>query len=229
MFAQVAIDSGGDLVLDYRVSHEHVGNLAVGSLVSVPLGRRVANGIVLGLSSEPSTPDLAAEKVRTCYKLLYPTPVISRDLVELGDWVAAYYGAPRQIVLRSFVPAGVWKGGVRSVMQTWLVLTKGATTESLQHAPRRQEIVQALQNAVAKELPLEALGGKRSATPALARKMEKDQLLKIDLRPTGNPLHGNDDVVPVEPHEPNAEQAAAIAVIAQLLQERLRGHCCCSG
>lgn len=219
MFAQVAIDSGGDLVLDYRVPHEHAGKLAVGSLVSVPLGKRVANGIVLSLSAKPSTPGLAAEKVRPFYKLLFPTPVIDQNLVELGDWVASYYAAPRQVVLRLFVPAGVWKGGVRSAMTTWLLLSDGVSIDSLGRSPRQREIVLALEAAPSRELPLEKLPGKRSGTLSMARKMEKEGLLRVELRPSGDPLHGDDGIVSVEPPEPNAEQVVAIKRISELLQE----------
>ena len=111
VFAQVAIDSGGELILDYRVPDENPAKPAVGSLISVPLGKRVARGIVISLSEQPSTPGLAVEKIRPYHRLLFPTPVIDPELSELGDWVASYYGSSRQAVLRSFVPSGVWKGG----------------------------------------------------------------------------------------------------------------------
>jgi len=220
VFVQVAIDSGGDLLLDYRIPAQIDGVVAIGSLVSVPLGRRASKGIVLGFGDTPSTPGFPIEKIKPFYKLLHPTPVIDSKLVELSNWVASYYGAPLQVVLRSLVPSGAWKGGVRSAMENWLTLAETTSSADLNRAPRQREIAEALEAAPDRSLPLPSISGDRSKNLTIARKMEKAGLLKVDLRPTNESLlPQTDEVVNVKPPTPNAEQVVAISQISKLLAE----------
>jgi len=217
LFAHVAIDTGGELLLDYRVPAQLIGQVVPGSLVNVPLGRRPAKGIVLAVSEQPSSRDFPVERIKPLYSLLHERAVVDAKLIELADWVANYYGSPLQNVLRSFVPGPVWKGGIRTaMMEPWLTFTEPG---QVGRGPLQKAIVEALEGAGIEGLPVGALAGDRSKNLAAARRMEKAGMLVIEERPVVAPSASGVGMAEVHAPTPNAEQVVAINRIEELLEE----------
>jgi primosomal protein N' (replication factor Y) len=71
----------------------------------VPFGNRAVTGVVV---AEPASASAASATgaVRAIESLLDAEPAVSRELVELAGFVAAYYEAPLGEVLRAALPAG---------------------------------------------------------------------------------------------------------------------------
>ena len=70
-----------------------------GCRVRVPFGARKLTGVVFRTHCDPSTPEK-----REVLALLDQEPVLDRDLLQLGQWVAEYYCAPLGEVLKSMLP-----------------------------------------------------------------------------------------------------------------------------
>lgn len=89
----------------YRV--EGGEELAAGTRVLVPFGRRRLIGWVVGPGSE----EVPESRVRSVLEILDDGPVLPADILELSRWVADYYAAPLGQVLRAALPAVLSKTG----------------------------------------------------------------------------------------------------------------------
>jgi len=88
--------------LDYAVADAATADAALGSRVIVPLGRRRATGVVVGLPSE-----VVDDSLRDVLSVVDANPVLDRDLLELCRWMADYYVASLGDVLESALPLGL--------------------------------------------------------------------------------------------------------------------------
>ena len=70
-----------------------------GSRLLVPFGPRKLTGVIVRCHDDP--PEAA---VREALRLIDAEPVLDRELLALGQWIAAYYCAPIGEVLRSMLP-----------------------------------------------------------------------------------------------------------------------------
>ncbi len=98
-FVQVAVPVPLDQSFAYRVPEGLEGRVTAGCRVVVPLGPRKLTGVVLGESS-----DDPGEAAREITRLIEDQPALSRELLDLGRWLADYYCAPIGEVLRTMLP-----------------------------------------------------------------------------------------------------------------------------
>jgi primosomal protein N' (replication factor Y) (superfamily II helicase) len=85
----------------YSIPDELRGQIAIGSLVRVPLGRRKVRGIVVEVGE---VEDSALEKIRT---LVVPVPLAPPPIRDLLRWVASRYVAPQPAAFERVVPPRV--------------------------------------------------------------------------------------------------------------------------
>lgn len=105
VLAEVLLFQGLDKPLSYKVPPELEGHLKPGCLVRVPLGGRFATGLVRQVGST-STFELI--KIKPIQSLIYPDPIISLDLLPLGQWLGQYYAATS--VWESLIPSILREG-----------------------------------------------------------------------------------------------------------------------
>jgi len=86
--------------LDYALAGSAAA--AVGSRVIVPLGKRRATGVIVGMSDGGAGDDL-----RDIASVVDAAPVLDGGLLELCRWIADYYVAPLGDVLEAALPAGL--------------------------------------------------------------------------------------------------------------------------
>ena len=104
LYAEVALFSALDKTLHYLVPAPLQDRVLPGVRVLVPLGKRKAMGLVVGLTAAP--PALAQPIVyRPLLTVLDETPAVSEELLALCVWVAKYYLHPLGEVLQLAVPA----------------------------------------------------------------------------------------------------------------------------
>jgi len=84
----------------YRLPDE-VGEAAPGALVLVPYGRRLALGYVL-----PGDEDASAAELRDV-EAIVSEPMLTLELLELAEAIAAYYRAPIGTTLAAMLPPGL--------------------------------------------------------------------------------------------------------------------------
>ncbi len=102
-YVQVAVNvpqvSG---VFDYHIPQALEGRLVAGSLVVVPFGSQVVQGVVLSCASQPSVAE-----TRPVQDLLDPLPVVTPAQIELAKWLSEQNLAPLAACLELMLPPGL--------------------------------------------------------------------------------------------------------------------------
>src|SRR6187399_3142120 len=102
-FARVALPLPLASPYTYRVPESLADRIAPGARVVVPVRRQEMVGIV----TEHDV-DAPAGEARDILAAPDPEPALTPALVELGAWMARYYGAPPGLALRAMLPPGFW-------------------------------------------------------------------------------------------------------------------------
>lgn len=140
--AEVAIFTGLNKTLHYRVPPELLESAVPGCRVLVPLGRREVLGLIVSLDSG-SARFLEKITLRPIRAVLDPGPVVSQELLALAMWVSRYYFHPLGEVLKSVLPPGMDKSLATSVRLTPLGRQRaeaGGTTRLLQLLARSPQV-----------------------------------------------------------------------------------------
>ena len=102
-FVDVSINiSQIDQSYSYRVPAELEGCLQPGSLVLVPFGRRLAQGVVLAHQEKPEVEDL-----KDVLELLSDEPVLTPQQLELAQWLSVATMAPLGACVGLMLPVGL--------------------------------------------------------------------------------------------------------------------------
>ena len=99
--------AGVDKTLHYRSRGKLAETIAEGWLVRVPIGRRFVLGVVVETGA---TADVDYSKLKLVSQLCYDEPILTRELLELAEWIRTYYGTSRESVLETMIPATVRRG-----------------------------------------------------------------------------------------------------------------------
>ncbi len=105
--ARVIVDIAADREFDYAIPADLQGQVVLGSKVRVPFGKREAEGFVVGLADSARI----ATGVKPIAALVGGKPLLSKTLIDLARWVAAYYCAPFELAVRALLPGVVRRGG----------------------------------------------------------------------------------------------------------------------
>ena len=119
MVAEVIVDiahSEVDKVFDYKT--DGVGVL-LGSRVSVPFGRMMTEGIVIGLKEKSDFPE---EKLRSIIKTLDDFPVLNDGTLKLAGYIKDEYHVPFALALRLFIPAELRGGRIKEKIVSYAEL-----------------------------------------------------------------------------------------------------------
>jgi primosomal protein N' (replication factor Y) len=105
--AKVVVDLALDKEFDYRIPARLDGQVHIGSRVTVPFGRRHAQGYVVGLAE--SSPHTSLKEIGD---LLAKKPLLSEKILELTRWMAKYYCCPVELAVKCALPEVVRKNTV---------------------------------------------------------------------------------------------------------------------
>jgi primosomal protein N' (replication factor Y) len=119
VFVEVLLDQNLSKPLDYAVPAELRDRIEVGMRVEVPLKSTLKTGTIAKIKTVCSW-----REVKSIVRVLSPTTEISEPLWKLAQWMAHYYSAPLQRVLKCFIPVNIRK----DVKQKTQVLLKPAKT-----------------------------------------------------------------------------------------------------
>ena len=101
-FADIALPLPIDHTFTYSVPSEFQDQVAVGSRVVVPFGKKTLTGVVV---DHPTSPAVA--NIKPIADALDTAPTFSADMLNLTKWIAEYYLAPWGEVLRAATPQGL--------------------------------------------------------------------------------------------------------------------------
>ena len=141
---EVILLTGLKKPLGYRVPEPMSADIAVGSLVRVPILRRNELGIVQSLQAPG---DFPRNKLKYIYGLVHPFPVLTPDLMELARWMQGYYAASAEVTLTAMIPAAV-RRGMREKRLLFLRSARKLEKEELdslrRRAPKQAELYEFL-------------------------------------------------------------------------------------
>lgn len=159
---------------DYRVADGQ--SLAVGDIVTVPLGPRRATGVVWGTGMG----EVAAAKLKNVLDIA-PTPPLPPALVRLVDWVAAYTLSAQGAVLRMAlsVPEAL------APPKTITAYTLAPDRPELRMTPARTRILDLL--AETPPLPPVDIAREAGCSPGVVKGLaDAGALVPVDLQPIGD-------------------------------------------
>ena len=104
MFAELVVNIEAPIegTFHYRVPRDLESMLAIGHLVEVEFGRRLAQGIVIKF--DESAP---VEDTKPIINLIDPEPVVRSWQIALARWLSEQYLTPLNACLRLMLPPGL--------------------------------------------------------------------------------------------------------------------------
>jgi primosomal protein N' (replication factor Y) len=218
--------AGFDKVLHYRVPEKVRTEVAVGSLVRVPLGSGLKLGVVGSLGAPT---DFPVERLKSVIQVVYPFPALTRDLLELARWMAGYYAVGIDSIIETMIPAAIRRGaGLKQ--EKLLALARRLTADELaaleKRAPQQAKLYRVIEQQFrpqAKSLILSRLGQTAAVVTALLKRgVVREELRRIE-RVAYTDEHSAGELVAAQPHRLNAEQQAAVdAVSSQIAAEKFQ-------
>ena len=109
MIAEVIVDithSDVDKVFDYNIGEL---NVTVGTRVSVPFANRKIEGLVIGIKEKSDFPE---EKIKSIAEILDDFPALTKESLDLVNYIAEKYSVSRASAIRLFLPAEMRRGRI---------------------------------------------------------------------------------------------------------------------
>ena len=102
-FAEVSINlSQIERTYHYAIPIELQGQILPGSLVVVPFGKQIAQGVVLALLEQPEVAD-----TKPIIELLAPDTLLVGQQISLAQWLAQHHYAPLGACIQLMIPTGL--------------------------------------------------------------------------------------------------------------------------
>lgn len=144
-----------------------------GTRVRVPLGSRVALGIVVSGEEE------GKRDLKEVLEIVDETPLLSPMLLQLTKWAAAYYLEPWAFFLKASLPPDLRKGrATTEIAERWVLLRETLGRASDKLTKRQKELVNILKSG---GLPLREVVNRGFSRGVIKRLMERD-VLKLEER-----------------------------------------------
>jgi len=204
----------------YRVPERMEAPPEAGTRVLVPFGHRKLVGIVV--TGSPAAADLDLKELE---RVLDPAPILSPQLLSLGQWVARYYFSPLGEVLQGMLPPGLLSKPSSPVSRTWPVKTRmsiwSVDPDRARDLTTRQRELLAL--LAARELPVPASRFTREAGCSRVTLKAMAQRGALVLKPERiyrSPWLDSDPPPPVTRHTLNPDQSRILEEIRRRLSSR---------
>lgn len=215
IFVEVVLDQNLAKPLDYAVPAELWGRIEVGMRVEVPLKSSFKKGTIAKIKQATGW-----ASVKPIARLLSAETEISAPLWKLAQWMAKYYCAPLQRVVKCFIPVNMRKA-VKQKTQVFLRVAKThdecikAIEELRLKHPKQADILETVLNA-AKGIYLADLDGSRSAVNSLIKK----KFLSAQMITADAELLLEEEFFPTAPKVLNGEQKGCLEAIERSLKQR---------
>ncbi len=102
-FAEISINlSQIERTYHYSIPSTLQGQIQPGSLVVVPFGKQIAQGVVLALLDQPEVAD-----TKPIIELLAPDTLLVEQQLRLAQWLAQHHFAPLGACIQLMIPTGL--------------------------------------------------------------------------------------------------------------------------
>jgi len=215
--------AGFDKLLHYHVPEALRAGATVGSLVRVPVGRVLRLGVI-GQVGPPS--DYPVDRLKAVAEVIYPFPALTPDLLDLARWMAGYYAAPLDTVIETMIPAAVRHGTKikeRSFVAVAVRLGAEDRAALARKTPAQAKLYAFLEGQIRPQpraLILRRAGSSAATLKALvARSLVRETVTRVEREAYADDF-AQGELVASQPHQLNAEQAAAVAALAAALARK---------
>jgi len=210
--ARVLIDGPSELVFDYAIPEGM--DAITGCRVQVPLRNKPSTGTILDITEEmPSNFTL-----RDISALIDPEPLITPKLMELGKWIADYYNAPMEQVMRSLIPQSVRQESHSEKTRKLVYIDQKPDDETLEKLSKRaprQHLILSLLDAAGGHMAMSDLGGGSVATSV--KSLKKNGYVKIIEEAVRRDPDEGEEFLEDKPLKLNSEQETVMKeVLAQI-------------
>jgi primosomal protein N' (replication factor Y) len=205
----VLVDGSSGLEFDYSLPPAMHGRVQIGSRVRIPLRARKATGTVTNLK------DVAPDSEEAGYlkevsALIEEAPVLNECMIKLGRWMAEYYQAPMETVMRVLLPEAVRSDQHSFKEQKYLYPSHPAKQSDIDEiakkAPRQAAILREL-TEIGEPMPVSDFGSGGSA--AIKGLVEKGWV-KVQNKVVQRDPHAATEFLPDAALELTEEQAVAV-------------------
>ena len=187
--ASVVVDLALDREFDYLIPDSLASQVDIGTQVEVPFGRTRKRGFVIGLKDKSEWPNL-----KPLGKVVGDKPLIQKEILKLAQWMADYYAAPIEQVVKTVLPSAVRKKDAKFKEVLFVIPTELASDEEAAAPLRKKAPKQAaaLDVLIASgTLPLAEVAKAAGAPASAIRALEDKGFVRITKEPMArDPLAG---------------------------------------
>jgi len=208
--ARVVPEVSLDRAFDYEIPGELAGQVALGAKVRVPFGSREIVGYVVEF------PGTAAGRVlKPILEVLGPRSFLPATLIELSQWLAQYYAVPLAAALMSVLPPSVRKADAAFKQRLWVEPLTAELPEDVAKALKRSPAQRAAWDYLQQNGPGWLAELSRGGSTAAWRGLAERNLISVASRTQDRDPFLHTPVVESAPHEMNAEQVVALAMVRE--------------
>ncbi len=221
LYAEVAVAVPVDRLFTYRVPDALRAEAVPGRRVRVPFGPRSATGYLVGTRADPPA-GVDPARVKEVAAFLDEGPLLDRAMLDLGRFIASWYGSSLGEALDAALPAAVRTGGRRRRVPVAVLVrgpeeTRAAADALAEKHPKRARVLYALLENEGR-MPVRELRKVAHCTDSPLRTLGREGLLRLDsVEPAADPFALRAPPPSSEPPEPTPEQSAAVAAVAEAL------------
>jgi primosomal protein N' (replication factor Y) len=214
-YVRVIIDRAIHRELDYLVPETLSERISVGSRVRVPFRDKSALATVVATLAQSE-----AEGIRPIEAVVGDTPVLSEELLELGNWMSTYYCCPIETVMRSLLPQVIRRAEIGWKKQLFVQPARKIDDEEIEQlrrrAPRQAELLEAI-NRLDAPISAAQLLRKMSLDNQTLRALVKRGLAELREQAVVRDPHGDEQFIATSNLELNEEQVLALKQITEAL------------
>jgi primosomal protein N' (replication factor Y) len=213
VIARVVVDLSLDREFDYSIPAELDGQVSVGSRVSVPFGRRHADGYVVGLTENSDH-----QAVKPIGAVIGDKPYVDDTILALARWMSAYYCAPLEQCIRTVLPGAVRRKHAGFKREKWVRRNpeggeKRSEDESQREVTPAQDRVLAALETHPDGLSLRKLLKLADVSESPVKTLAKKGILTVETREAIRDPLKRYNVLPTAPLDLMPEQAKALELI----------------
>jgi primosomal protein N' (replication factor Y) len=172
-FADVALPVPVDKPFSYALPETLRHRIQPGSRVVVPFGARKLTGVTLACHN-----NAPPHKTREVLRLLDEEPALTKELLDLGRWIADYYCAPLGEVLKAMAPLG---GEIRSGKMVALTPAGRDVAAQFMHSARPDDpFVQVLRSLEKRPLTEAYLKSKLPNSETALRSLQRKGFITVE-------------------------------------------------
>lgn len=219
--ARVLVNLSLNKYFDYKIPEALINEVKIGSHVTIPFGKSKREGCVVAILESTSY----TKEIKEIERVSNKKPIIPRNLIELGEWMASYYCCSKEQAIRALLPGSVRSGKISRKKVAFLYIEDFQKASAFlftngKKSPSKEKIVQfILQHP---DVSVSTLKAHTSCSDSSIKSLEKAEIIKREIRNISRDPFADSALVMSEPPELTDEQTLAVQEIKNMLDKKSR-------